>query len=56
MHTFADGNNISRGDARMQQRRKFSIRDLFRTGAEFSDARKGAEYGRTQEKCNTEGE
>ncbi len=56
MHAFADGDNVSRGNARMQQCRKFSIRDLFRTGAEFSDARKGAENGRTQEKCDTEGE
>ncbi len=56
MHTFADGDNVSRGNARMQQCRKFSIRDLFRTVAKFSDARKGAEYRRTQEKRDTEGE
>ena len=40
----------------MQQCRKFSIRDFFRTCAEFSDAREGTEYRRTQKKCNTEGE
>ena len=56
MHAFPDGNNVRRGNARMQQFRQLRIRDLFRTRAEFSDARKGTEYGRTQKKCNTEGE
>ena len=56
MHRFTNCNNISCGNARVQQSREFGIRDFFRTCAEFGDARKSTKYGRTQHQSNYDDE